>query len=304
MNRHINETPLKNLLFLIKDYISYFVVKLVYLISKIIPMFALSNFCGVFVAIFGIFLKHSRIALDNFKKVFPDMPAIKRYKLLIECLFLLGKFGGEFFYVYNMKEKKFKNVVSLQDKETEKILDEVKNNSFGSVIFSGHFANWEFALRYLCEHGIKLNVVYRELNNELIEKKIMLNMREKCGVTMISKGSTSIMKIFKALKRGENVLILSDQRYGGGIKSNLLGVEAYTADSVPVIAKKFKCPIYSMVTIRENFSSKFKIKARHFNYSENDSDEAIVQHMNDVMGEWIRENPNQWLFLHNRWRKE
>lgn len=304
MNRHINETPLKNLLFLIKDYISYFVVKLVYLISKIIPMFVLSNFCGVFVAIFGIFLKHSRIALDNFKKVFPDMPTIKRYKLLIECLFLLGKFGGEFFYVYSMKKEKFNKKVSLNDETTKSVLDEIRDNKFGSIIFSGHFSNWEFGLRYLCEFGIKLNVVYRAVNNELIENKIILNVRKSCDVKMIKKDSASIIKIFKALKRGENVLILTDQRFSGGIKSKLLGMEAYTADSIPIIAKKFKCPIYSMVTIRENFSSKFKIKARHFNYLESESDEIIVQHMNDVIGSWIRENPNQWLFLHNRWRKE
>ena len=304
MNRYTNENILKKTLFLIKDYTSYIVVKSIYSISKILPMCILSNFCGIIVAILGIPLKHSRIALSNFEKVFPEMPMFKRYKLLIECLFSLGKFGGELLYAYDMKEEKFKNIVSLQDKETEKILNEIKNNNFGSVIFSGHFANWEFALRHLCEYGIKLNVVYRELNNELIEKKVMLNMREKCGVTMISKGPTSIIKIFKALKKGENVLILSDQRYDGGIKSKLLGVDAYTSDSVPVIAKKFNCPIYSMVTIRENFSSKFKIKARNFKYSENESNEVIVQNMNNVIGDWIKENPNQWLFLHNRWKEE
>ena len=303
MNRHINETRLKKAFFLIKDYISYFAIEFVHLISKIVPMFILSNFCGIFVAIFGIFLKHSRIALDNFKKVFPDMSIIKRYKLLIECLFSLGKFGGEFFYVYSMKKEKFKKIVSLNDDETKKVLNEVKNNKTGSVIFSGHFSNWEFGLRYLCESGIKLNVVYREVNNELIEKRIILNIRNKCNVRMIQKGPTSIIKIFKALKRGENVLILTDQRFNGGIKSKLLGIEAYTADSVPIIAKKFNCPIYSMVTIREGFSSKFKIKARNFDYSGNDSDETIVQGMNNVIGDWIKDNPNQWLFLHNRWKE-
>lgn len=303
MSRYTNENILKKTLFLIKDYISYTILESIYLISKILPMCILSNFCGIFVAIFGILLKHSRIALSNFEKVFPELSILKRYKLLIECLFSLGKFGGEFFYAYDMKEEKFKNTVSFQDEETEKILNEIKNNNFGSIIFSGHFANWEFALRRLCEYGIKLNVVYRESNNELIEKKIIMKIRGKCGVTMISKGITSMIKIFKALKRGENVLILSDQRYDNGIKSKLLGIDAYTPDSIPIIAKKLNCPIYSMVTIRENFSSKFKIKARNFEYSKNESNEAIVQNMNNVIGDWIKENPSQWLFLHNRWKK-
>ena len=149
MGRYTNETCLSRTFFKFKDYISYIGINFIFILSKIIPMCILSNFCGVFVAIFGIFLRHSKIALNNFEKVFPEMSLIKRYKLLTECLFLLGKFGGEFFYVYSMNKKKLFKLVSMKDEKSENILKEIKNNTCGSLIFSGHFANWELALRYL-----------------------------------------------------------------------------------------------------------------------------------------------------------
>lgn len=302
MSRYINETYLSKIFFRIKDYISYIGINVVFMLSKIIPMYMLSNLCGIFVAIFGIFLRHSQIALDNFKKVFPNKSLIQRYKLLTECLFLLGKFGGEFFYVYSMNKKRLFKLVSTLDKKSENIINEIKNNTVGSLIFSGHFANWELALRYLGESGVKLNVIYRKSNNKLIEEKFIKNTRKNCGIKMIAKGSASAIGIFKALKNGENVLILMDQRYNNGIKSKLLGFDAYTSDSIPVIAKKLNCPVYAMVAIRNGFTSNIKISANKFEYSVNDSNENIVAKMNEVIGKWIKDNPNQWLFLHNRWK--
>lgn len=303
MGRNVNKTPASELFFKIKDYLSYIVMNFIFFLSKIIPMWLLSNICGVFVAIFGVIIDHSRIALNNFKLVFPDMSNYQRYKLLIECLYSLGKFGGEFFYVYSMKKENLFKIVSLEDVESKNILNEVKNNKIGSLIFSGHFANWELALRYLGESGMKLNVVYRKSNNKLIEEKFIKNTRENCGIKMIAKGSVSAINIIKALKNGENVLILTDQRYKNGINSKLLGIDAYTTDSIAIIAKRLKCPIYSMVAIRNKFKSEIKINARKFNYSVEESNEGIVQRMNDVIGDWICDNPNQWLFLHNRWKK-
>ncbi len=285
----------------IKNYIIYLIVKGVFLLSKILPIWIISNFFAIIATILSPLIPHSKIAIKNMKNLWPHLTFKKRYIILFKLWFNLGKFAGEFPYVYSMNKNKFKQYVESSNK-TLSIINEIKNNKNGSILFSGHFANWEFGLRYLCEQGLKINVIYRKLNNDFIEKRIIQKLRNNGQITMIAKQENAALRMVKALKKKEIVLVLVDQRDDKGLLVDLINKPAYTTDSVATIAKKLNCPIYPFRTIRHGLNTKFTVEAKPKIETYNVTVKSITKNINAIIGNWITEYPYQWFLVHNRWK--
>lgn len=285
----------------LKDKFVFFMASLLFLVTKIFPMWLVSNFCGFIAMIFGIFIRNTKIGFKNLKYVMPQYNFFERFKIIVLMWFNLGKFAGEFSYVYRLSKKKIFKIINANEK-TKEIIEEIKNNQKGTIIFSGHFSNWEFGLRYLIEKGLKLNVVYRASNNKKFEKKYINGLREKYGIKMIEKKNNAAIKVMKALKNREIVLILMDQKNTKGILCNLIGKPAYTSDSVSIFQKKLNCSVYPFRVVREGLKSKFNVFAEDKLEVANLSSDEITQKVNDEIGKWILENPTQWFLVHDRWR--
>ena len=212
----------------------------------------------------------------------------------------LSQTGRVFFEFFNLNKFNWESI-SI---ENEKYLKEIKEYKSSRIFISAHIGNWEITRNYLLNLGFKLHSVYRHANNQKIDQYIQKN-RNRANAFFYKKGSESAKNMIKALKKNENLALLVDQRDSSGPIINFMGKQAYATDGFANLALKYQtmiCPVYSIR--QENGSFKFIYdKPLYYNEYKKLSVKNLVEKIHtDYFEKWIRENPTQWLWVHQRWR--
>lgn len=286
------------------DYLGFLGMGFITLLSKILPIELTSFLFGNLAILLCPFIPTTYLVLKNLKYTMPEKNFMNRLFIMFKVWYNLGSLIGEYLYIFKMKKNKIFKYVHINE-ETKNIIDEIKQNKTGSLIFSGHISNWEMGLRALTDNDVKLDAVFRLPNNPLIGRKYTSDLRESLGIKMITKEDNAAFKIIKALKRGENVIILVDQRDSStsGILLNFFGKKALTNKTLYIIAKRMNIPIYGTRVIRNKGLVNFELVLEKKQIINDDTNEAtFTQNINDILERWIREYPEQWFWVHNRWK--
>ena len=151
--------------------------------------------------------------------------------------------------------------------------------------------------------GINLAAIYRPLNNIFLNKSMEHIRTNYICKNQIKKGRSGTRQILENLKKGNSIALMIDQRVTEGIKINFFGDLASTTTIPAQIIKKYKCdlvPIY-IERIRKYYFKMYVSQPIVIN-SEN-SQEEISVHLNKILEKMILQNPEQWIWTHNRWKK-
>ena len=190
-----------------------------------------------------------------------------------------------------------------------KILDDLMQNNKGAILLSGHFGNWELGASWLTQnaikHGHKMYVIYQAIHDPDIDK-YLLEMREKYGLVMIDK-NISVMKIAHLLKNGAHIIVLNDLAGESWLQIPFLGVEATNMPGPALMAMLSGCAVVPVCIFR---NEPFNLELEVFepleipdikNHEERLN--LITLEMNKAVEKFIRMRPEQWFWLHNRWKK-
>jgi Kdo2-lipid IVA lauroyltransferase/acyltransferase len=260
---------------------------------------------GLLFVIFAPWTPPSFTAMKNIKKVMPELSFIQRMKIILGMWNNLGRGVAEFVLFNNISYEELKKYINIDD-ESEQNLQKIKNNPNGELIFTAHFGNWEIFSRIFEHLNIPISAVYRTMNNKYVDD-IILKYREKNKMEMIPKGQKGIIKLARSLKEGRKILMLVDQRLSNGVDVKFLDQDAKTTDAVATLAIKHNYKVYSAVVFRRSFSSFFDIKIEEFEVinTGNLKDDIIATttKINNNIGKWIRTKPEQWFWVHDRWKK-
>ena len=167
------------------------------------------------------------------------------------------------------------------------------------IFVTAHFGNWEALAHYLAQNGFPMAVVAREGNNRCIEEVFSKPFREMYDNKVIYKHG-AMRNLIKQLKNGGNVGLLIDQKAGrDGMVTTFLGRECKTVPTVALLAKKFDVEVVPIFLVRTE--NGFKLIQKEFEADPNDI-VAFTQKLNDTLEEVIKEYPEQWFWMHNRWK--
>jgi len=279
-------------------------VKMAYIIFGILPLNVASATAGCIATTIGPILNRNKIARKNIKRAIPELNDTQIDKITHDMWNNLGRVFGEFPHMAKMEEEDFDLIGEIDGFEH---IEKAIKNGKGSILFSGHFANWEIVPRLLTIKVSPFAVVYRKGNNPMIEN-IIQNTRKDYQSESIPKGSEGSRQLLRAIRNGTHVGILVDQKMNDGIKVNYFGRGAMTAPAVASIALKFECPIIPIRAVRVNGAYfKVLIQPPLDIKKTGDKDTDILKIMTDVnsiLESWVREYPSQWIWIHNRWPKE
>ena len=93
-----------------------------------------------------------------------------------------------------------------------------------------------------------------------------------------------------------------DQRVSEGIKANFFKKKAYTTSIPAQLIKKFKMQVVP-ISIKRFENIKFKILIHQpISFEDEDTIEKITEKLNGVLENMILQNPNEWIWTHNRWK--
>jgi len=176
-----------------------------------------------------------------------------------------------------------------------------------AIIVTGHFANWEVMATVLTQSDHTVHITYRKINNPLIDARVR-KQREAYGTKFLVKKSTHAggRELFEALKAGESVALLNDQKFNTGLEVPFFGKPAMTAQGAVRLALKTGRPLLPMAVSRNKsrFTVTFYAPIDLTTSGDRDADvrEGVTQ-ISRFIEDRVKENPAQWFWVHRRWPK-
>jgi len=116
-----------------------------------------------------------------------------------------------------------------------------------AIIVTGHFANWEIMATVLTQSDLPVRITYRKINNPYIDARVR-QKREDYGTQFLvqKSGHKGGRELFEALKSGDSIALLNDQKFNTGLSIPFFGTEAMTAQGATRLALKTGRPLLPM----------------------------------------------------------
>jgi KDO2-lipid IV(A) lauroyltransferase len=288
----------------IHEKLEFFGFRILKILFSLLPRqicLAIGAALGSFV--FHIDRKHRQISLSNLNIAFGSMFSDTKKKKIAKASFRhFGSVFADIIKIQHMKQDKVRRSLSIKGAEhLEKALALGK----GVLIFSAHMGNWEMATAPISGIG-KVNVIARPLDNRLLEKEL-LQIRKKLGANIISKQQAA-RPILRALLANEMVAILIDQNTvrNQAVFVDFFGKSAATTPSLAAFFLKTGAPIVPVFCLPIQ-SGRYHITIRQPVEIDMTGDEEqdilkITQLCTKIIQNQIQENPEVWMWFHNRWK--
>lgn len=244
-----------------------------------------------------------RIAEANLARAFPDMPPGARRRLCRRSYQHLGMMVAELAAVL---VRPLDGVLRRITVEGADRLASVMEAHGRALILTAHLGNWELLSVAHRLTGYPLTIVTRPLDSRGLNA-LAARLREKAGVELVDKRD-AVRPVLRALASGRLVGILLDQNAARheGVFVPFFGHLASTSKGIAVLALRTGAPILPIFTWREArgrhrvaIGEAIEVPAGQGNA------EAIVEltrRCTRVIEDSIRNQPDQWLWMHARWR--
>ena len=283
----------------LKYFIQFIFVILSFTIFKILGPNLSSNIGGKIFERIGPLFRSKKIILSNIRKVIPNINTENEKKLINSMWNNYGRVFAEYMFIKNFRIGNLESNINIEGQE---ILDEIKKNNKQVVFISGHLSNFELMALSLEKNNIKLAAIYRPLNNIFLNP-IMEKLRKKyiCR-NQIKKGIGGLKNLINLKKNNFSTALMIDQRVSEGILSDFFKEKALTTTIPAQLVKKFNIPIVPVYIQRiKQINFKIKIKDPIF-FSKEKSIQEITDELNIELEKMIIQNPEQWIWSHNRWK--
>ena len=284
---------------IIKYFFQFLFFIIFFFLFKIFGFKISSSIGGKLFEIIGPIFRSKKLINLNIKKAVPNINSEDLKKTTRLMWNNYGRIFAEYIFIKSFRNGKLNSRISIEGQD---ILEEIKRLNQQVVFISGHFSNFELMAMHLEKVGIKLTAIYRPLNNIFLNI-IMENIRKKyiCK-NQIKKGIGGMKKIINLKKQNYSTALMIDQRVSEGIRSNFFNNPALTTTIPAQLVKKFKIPVVPIYIERVN-NLNFKITvSKPIHFADGDSIEKVTDDLNKVLETMILNNPEQWIWSHNRWK--
>ena len=292
-----------------REKIEYSLVKLFLWLAKITPKsFIYALMKSLTLLVYHLDKKRRNITSTNLTRAFPKKTSEEIVTLSKKVYTELSITIAEILFMFTGKfdiDKAIKN----QDEAKEKLQNIVQSSPNGVIVMTAHFSNWELAAHFLAKNGLPMLAIGRTGNNKLIDQNITIPFRNKYGNRATSKDN-AMLAMAKTLKKGDAVGLLIDQKAGqlNSVKVDFFGTPAETTLSVAMLKLKFNPVVVPIFVARQNDGMYEMIINEPIDYVADEIEdkekklEAMTLKYNQAIEETIREYPEQWFWMHNRWR--
>jgi KDO2-lipid IV(A) lauroyltransferase len=245
-------------------------------------------------------LRRTDVARGNLRSAFPKKSDAEIEAIVRGMCDNLGRVAFEYPHLDRFRFLKTGERIELIGSEH---FDAMRDDGAPGILFSGHLANWEVMGLAAAARGTPLNIFYRAPNNPKLQW--LFDLRRSGNVEMVPKGADGAKHALRLLKSGAHLGMLVDQKMNDGVPVPFFGRDAMTAPALALFAMRFRCPVLP-VRIERLRGVRFRITVlppMHFAWTGDRHADvlAAMTKVNALLEQWIRERPEQWLWLHRRW---
>jgi len=263
-----------------------------------------SDFGAWIARTFGPMIPVTRRGRRNMARALPEFSEAEREKAIVAMWDNLGRTFAEYAHLDKFWAVKPGARIEIVGMENAIAAIAQKN---GGLFVSGHCGNWELMPRCIGDVGLKGTLVYRPPNNPYVDAWIAKQRR--IGLpTLAAKGGDGARGIIRTLKDGGFLAMLVDQKMNDGISVPFFGRPAMTPTGAPQLSLRHGSPIVPAWCERlpgQRFRMTVYPELPMPNTGDRHKDMyELALKLNQFLEARIRENPANWLWLHNRWPKE
>jgi len=251
-------------------------------------------------------LPHRRIGMRNLAIAFPERTLRERRGILRRSFLNLGRMAAELAHLPRLSAEQLRDMVRFEDEAwwREAVGWE---RSTGVLVLSGHFGNWELLVYAHGMRGHPVHMVHRAIANPLVDRWLNA-LRARAGTHMIRK-SEGAGGVLRALRERALLVLPIDQNStrGLGVFVDFFGIAASTNAGMARIALRTDAPIVPAFIVREGRSARHRVHVLPILEVERTGDPVEdvrrnTQRFTAVFEEMVRRHPDQWLWMHKRWK--
>lgn len=257
----------------------------------------------------GPLLPEHRLGRANLAAAFPEKSSAEIENILREVWANLGRVGAEFAHLDRLWDLDLEHPDrGGRTEATRQVVDRfVKLRNAGKPVlaFTAHTGNWELSAVAAATHGIASAVLYRAPNIGEIDRFVREIRATNMGI-LVPTTLDAPVRIANLLQSGVSVGMLVDQHYSKGVDVTFFGRRCKANPLIARLARQVECPIHGTRVIRLP-ANRFRIELTEAIEPARDAQGRVdiagtMQVIMTVIEGWIRQYPDQWLWLHRRWR--
>jgi len=248
--------------------------------------------------------KHKKITLDSLGHAYSkEMDSQTRWLLarrVFENTATMLFEHTQFHKINPDKYLEFINIIGFHNFKAAHLKDR------GVLCFSGHLGNWELGSALTHLTGVTFSVVYKIIESPILESYVKAK-RASTGCKMLPLHN-ALDGVLKSLARGEAVGLIVDQnsrKRQHSVFINFFGRKASAHTGLARIALHSKAPVVPILTYRKNGKTYLEfLPETPLIHTDNEESDILAntQAYHSILEDYIRQHPDQWFWLHNRWK--
>lgn len=297
---------------LIRDHIEYYFMQGLIFVSRCLP----THWVRVIIVAlckssFYLLRKRRYIALTNLRIAFPEKSqreitkiAKKSYanlgrSITFNLLILTGRISDEAIHE------------SIESENWSIFKKNIESSEKRTLAITGHIGNWELIPQFIALNiSNQVHVIARETTNTLLEDRIISPLRRRFGVKVLYKKNV-MLPMLRALKKGDLVGILIDQNLNDRIhvKAPFFNREVNCTPTPALLQIRYKADVWPVCMIHTP-SNHFKFIIGDpilWDVDQRPEEEQVIEltrRHQATIEKMIRAHPDQWFWMHNRWKIE
>jgi len=259
---------------------------------------------GLAQVVYLLHVRLRRVGMRNLELAFPEKSIAERKRILRGEFTSLGRQLAEVCRFPKYTRENVEQVVVYDGLEN---YERAYARGKGVLFLTAHFGGWELSAFAHSLHGHWLHVVMRPMDNPYLDRLIQ-SYRTMHGNKAVFKDDF-VRGLLAAMKAGETVGILMDTNMTPpqGIFVNFFGIPACTASGLARIALRTDAAVVPGFTIWDEAIGKYRLRfdpaLELIRTGDQERDiVANTQKFTKVIEDYVRKHPDQWLWVHRRWK--
>ena len=260
--------------------------------------------CGLVLRHIGWIFKGDRNARRQLRAAFPGL-STKQARLILHGMWdNIGRTFAEYAHVkelMNFSTEKLHAGEIIMDDCTAALLRQLGSDTRGALLFAAHLGNWEIPAMAAQVIGRDIALIYKRQPSSRMTDALV-GIRSLFAARLVEATPTAPRDIFKLLQQGWLVGMLVDQYFASGVNVSFFGKTCMVNPIMARLARRQDWPIYGARTVRlpdqrHRFELVGPLDCPRDPQGRIDV-QATTQQIVSLVESWIREHPEQWMWLH------
>lgn len=249
--------------------------------------------------------KRQKLTLTNLRNAFPEKSEAEIEAIALDSWGSMGRLAAEYVFLDELfdfdPDRPGEGRIEVSGIP---IFLELRDRPRPFIVFTAHSGNFELLPVAASAFGLDVTVLFRPPNNPYVAEKVFAFRKSRMG-NLVPSHAGSSFALARKLEAGGAVGVLVDQKFQKGVKTQFFGRELQTNPLLAKLVRQFGCEVYPARSVRLP-GGRFRLEIEPPVTIPTRADGSVdvaatAQLLNDKVESWVRENPGQWLWYHDRW---